>query len=254
MKTTIYLTALILTLTPVTFSQSLINYTSGTSIDVGTGADVCADAININGTWSGGGTICTGPLPVTISSFLASVNRNNALLSWVTETELNNSGFDIERKSAKETSGWQKISFVHGNGTSNERKNYSFADKKLAVGSYQYRLKQIDYNGNFNYYNLVNDVVVAAPHSFSMTQNYPNPSNPRSKIDYEIPINGKVSIKLYNMIGQEVINIVNEVKEAGYYSAEFDGSNFASGVYFYRISAEGEGQSFNKTLKMVLIK
>jgi hypothetical protein len=249
-----YFTVLFLMLNAVAYSQSSINYDLGTSVDVGSGADVCADAININGIWTGSGTICSGPLPVTISSFLASVSSNNVLLKWVTEMELNNSGFDIERKNAKGNSVWQKINFVHGSGTTNERKNYSYADRKLLVGTYQYRLKQIDYNGNFNYYNLTDAVIITPPLSFSITQNYPNPSNPKSKIDFEIPINGKVSIKLYNITGQELTSLVNDVKEAGYYSVDFDGSNYASGVYFYRISAEGEGLKFNKTLKMVLVK
>jgi hypothetical protein len=236
-------------------SQTLSNitYNAGTNIDSGTGADVCADAIIINGTYSGSGTICSGPLPVTISSFTSSVEKNNVKLNWTTEAEFNNSGFRIVRMDIKENT-WKEISFVSGHGTTNEPKQYSFDDKKLKTGTYKYRLKQIDYNSNFEYFDLAEDVKVSPPGNFSMGQNYPNPSNPKSKIDYEIPINGKVSIKLYNMLGQEVLNIVNETKEAGYYTAEFDGSNFASGVYFYRIIAEGNGQKFTKTLKMMLVK
>jgi hypothetical protein len=92
------------------------------------------------------------------------------------------------------------------------------------------------------------------PNVFNISQNYPNPSNPKSKIDFEIPFNGKVAINVYDILGKEVQKLIDEIKEAGYYSVEFDGSNLASGVYFYRILAEGEAQKFTKTLKMVLVK
>jgi hypothetical protein len=231
-------------------TTSNITYDPGTNIDIGTGADVCADAIIINGTFSGGGTICQGPLPVVISSFTSAVSKNNVTLRWVTESEINNSGFDIEKKEIKENSVWHKTGFVQGSGTTNEQKSYSFEDKKLKTGKFNYRLKQIDYNGNYEYFELESDVVIAAPNVFSISQNYPNPSNPKSKIDYEIRVNGKVTIKLYNLIGQELLTIVNEIKEAGYYTAEFDGKNLASGVYFYRIIA-GE---FFMVKKLVLVK
>lgn len=237
------------------FAQSNITYEPGSLIDISTGADVCADAIIINGTYSGGGTICQGPLPVLLSSFTFSITKNNAALNWITEAELNNSGFDIERRvTLSGVEGWQKIAFVPGSGTVNEPRSYHFDDKKLPTGSYKYRLKQIDFNGNFEYFALENDVVIAPPSIFSLGQNYPNPSNPKSKIDYEIPVDGKVTIRLYDILGKEAVSVVNETKLAGYYSAEFDGTNLASGVYFFRIIVEGNTQKFSKTLKMILIK
>lgn len=241
-------------ITGLSYAQtySTITYDAGTSIEIQTGADVCATDIIINGTYTGGGTICSGPLPVTLLSLTCSVDKNNVTLNWTTETELNNSGFDIERQKTEDK--WLKIAFIPGSGTTSEQKNYAYTDKKLNTGKYNYRLKQTDYNGNYEYFLLENDVNIKPPRSFSMGQNYPNPSNPKSKIDYEVPVNGKVTIKLYNLLGQEVINIVNEIKEAGYYTAEFDGANLASGVYFYRITADGSGQSFIKTIKLVLIK
>lgn len=136
----------------------------------------------------------------------------------------------------------------------NENQHYSFNDNKLNTAVYKYRLKQIDYNGSFEYFNLQNEVTVGKPGEFKVSQNYPNPSNPKSKIDYEIPFTAKVSIKVYDILGKEVQTVVNELKDAGYYSADFDGTNLASGIYFYRIIAEGEGQSFTKTMKMILVK
>jgi hypothetical protein len=232
------------------YSQSSITYDAGVTIDIGTGADVCADEILINGIYTGGGTICNGPLPVTISSFSSAVYKNNVTLSWRTETELNNSGFDVERKTTKEADQWRKIAFVQGSGNSSEPKTYTFDDNKLQTAAYRYRLKQIDFNGNYEYYELENDVSVLPPGSFRVSQNYPNPSNPKSKIDYEIPESGRVTIKLYNMLGQELMTIVNEFMEAGYFTAEFDGSNLASGVYFYRLKTSG----FADVKKLILLK
>lgn len=237
-------------------AQSNITYDPGTSVDISTGADVCADAIIINGVYSGSGTICSGALPVSLSSFTGAADKRNVTLMWVTEWELNNSGFDVERANVTPSGveGWSKVGFIQGHGTSNVSNGYMFKDEKLKAGTYKYRLKQIDYNGNYEYFSLGSDIIINPPMNFSMGQNYPNPSNPKSKIDYEIPISGRVTIKLFNLLGQEVVNIVNQTREAGYYTAEFDGSNLASGVYIYRITAEGSGEKFSKTLKMVLVK
>jgi hypothetical protein len=235
------------------YSQSTITYDAGTSIEIQSGADVCATNIYINGTYLGGGTICAGALPVTVSSFTASVEKNNVQLFWTTETEVNNSGFRIERMNTKDNS-WKEVWFVQGHGTTSEHHNYAFTDKKLQSSTYKYRLKQIDYNGNYEYFSLENDIVISAPGNFSISQNYPNPSNPRSKIDYELPFRGKISIIVYDILGREIITLVNEIKDAGYYTAEFDGSNLSSDIYFYRVYAEGGSQEFSKTLKMILVK
>jgi hypothetical protein len=259
MRTLIILAIILIALiTMVLKSQttSNITYNSGTSIDIGSGADVCADAIIINGMFSGSGTICSGPLPVELSSFTSIVRKNSVILTWETVNELNNAGFDVERASVTSngTEPWQRTAFIPGSGSTNEPRQYSYEDSKLRTGTYKYRLKQIDFNGKLEYYDLVNDVYVAPPGSFSVGQNYPNPSNPKAKIDYEIPRESKVTIKLFDLLGREVMIILSEVKQEGYYTAEFDGSSLASGVYFYRVLAEGENQNFSKTLKMVLVK
>jgi hypothetical protein len=180
------------------------------------------------------------------------VNKNNVQLLWRTETELNNSGFKIERMSFRDNL-WIETGFVNGSGTTTEPKDYSFEDKKLQTGRYKYRLKQIDFNGGYEFFQLENDVMVERPAVFSLSQNYPNPSNPKSKIDYEIPVDGKVTIRVFDILGREVIKLVEEPKEAGYHTVEFDGSSLASGVYFYRILTEGT-ERYSKTLKMILVK
>ena len=206
------------------------------------------------------------PLPVQLSSFTASIlNSRNVELVWVTEQEINNAGFDVERrtitpgsenKKSTTNSAWVKLGFVQGAGTTNEQHSYKYTDLKLTTGKYEYRLKQIDLNSNYEYFNLnsPSQVVIGTPINADLSQNYPNPSNPNSKIDYQLPYLAKVTIKVYDVIGREIATLVNEVKEEGYYTAEFDGTNLASGIYFYRIIAEGGSQKFSKTLKMVLVK
>jgi hypothetical protein len=193
------------------------------------------------------------PLPVELASFVAAVNRNNVKLDWTTSSETNNAGFDIERK-AVGTEEWTKVGNVSGNGTTTETKTYSFSDRPTNAGSYNYRLKQIDFNGNHAYHALSNEVVVGVPSTYAMSQNYPNPFNPTTKIDFDLPYDGKVRISLFDISGREVGTLVNDVKPAGYYTVQFNASNFASGMYFYRISAEGQGNNFTSTKKMVLIK
>ncbi len=199
------------------------------------------------------------PLPVVLSSFDIAANNRNITLNWVTESEINNKGFSVERRLKTPDAGyttWKEISFVNGKGNSNISVNYIFTDSKLNSGAYQYRLKQVDFNGNYEYHSPANnsDIVIGKPGTFDISQNYPNPSNPKSKIDFQMPFDGKVSIKVYDILGREVASLINEFKPADFYTVEFDGTNVSSGTYFYRIIAEGDNQKFTKTLKMILVK
>ncbi|MBK7158599.1 MAG: T9SS type A sorting domain-containing protein [Ignavibacteria bacterium] len=145
---------------------------------------------------------------------------------------------------------WTSVGFVKGAGNSAEPNSYTFIDRNLNSGKYNYRLKQIDFNGNFKFYDLSNEVVIGVPNKFSLHQNYPNPFNPVTKIRYDIPVSGNVSMKIYDNIGREVKSIINEFKDAGFYTVEFNGSNFASGIYYYKL----ETGNFTATKKMVLLK
>jgi hypothetical protein len=198
-----------------------------------------------------------GALPVELSSFTANIISRNVTLNWITANEQNNSGFEIQKQyriSQNMYSDWTVIGFVKGNGTTNSPTNYTFKDTKLNSGVYKYRLKQIDVNGNFEYFNLQSDVIIGTPKNFNISQNYPNPFNPSTKIDFEIPVNGNISIKLFDISGKEVATIVNENKQAGYYTVEFNASNLSSGTYFYRITSDNNGISYINTKKMLLIK
>jgi len=211
--------------------------------------------VNIHTAASPGGEIrgqlTEGTLPVELSSFTANVFRSNFTLNWSTTHESNNSGFDIERKLSSSTD-WIKARNVSGNENTNELKNYTFSEK-LGTGIYNYRLKQMTTMETLNI-DLSNDINVEAPTSYSISQNYPNPFNPTTKIDYELPFDGRVNIILYDISGKEVSSLVNEVKTAGYFSVQLNASNLSSGTYFYKIYAQGENENFTMTKKLTVIK
>ena len=190
-----------------------------------------------------------GALPVELESFTSAVTGRDVNLKWATSKEINNSGFEVERSVAGKNE-WTSLAFVKGNGNTNTLTQYSYSDVKLETGSYQYRLKQIDYNGNYEYHNLNGDITISVPTKFDLTQNYPNPFNPTTKIDFSIPSNGAVKLAVYDMSGKEVKVLVNDTRNAGYYTVQFDASGLSSGTYFYRITTG----SYSAVKKMVLIK
>ncbi|MBV6479758.1 MAG: hypothetical protein HGGPFJEG_02551 [Ignavibacteria bacterium] len=187
--------------------------------------------------------------PVEMNSFSANVDGKNVTLNWSTNAEINNSGFDVERKSLN-SSDWLKVAFVAGYGTTNEPKSYSYTDRNLSAGVYNYRLKQIDFNGNFEYFNLTKSVTVENPVKYELMQNFPNPFNPVTRIEYALPENASVTLSIYDNSGKLVAVIDKGLKPAGHYSIEFNASGYSSGIYFYKLEANG----FNKVMKMTLIK
>ena len=193
------------------------------------------------------------PLPVELSLFNAIKLETGVKLTWRTETEVNNYGFEVERTSnvkGQTSDSWENIGFVNGNGNSNSPKDYSFFDElNSSYGIYYYRLKQIDNDGKYEYSKVIS-VDLGIPSSFSLSQNYPNPFNPATTINFTLPVNTFVTLKVYDILGNEVAILENEEKEAGYYEVDFDAKGLASGIYFYNISA-GE---FYLTKKMLLLK
>ena len=186
-------------------------------------------------------------VPVEFTSFTANTNANAVTLNWSTATETNNSGFEIERKSTN--SDWLKIGFIAGSGTTSEIRNYSFTDNSINSGSYSYRLKQIDFNGQFEYSNTI-EVVTNIPAQYSLDQNYPNPFNPATKIRFVLPEASIVKLTVYNALGEEVTNLVNELFDAGSHEIVFNASNLTSGIYFVRM----ESGSFVSNRKITLMK
>ena len=195
----------------------------------------------------------TNSVPVEITSFTGSSANGNVTLNWSTATETNNMIFEIERRN--EVSDFVLIGFVEGKGTTTEQQEYSYIDRNVTTGKYFYRLKQIDFDGTFEYLpagqaGSIEIEVDAAPVSFSLEQNYPNPFNPSTTIRYAIPNGGLVTLKVYDILGREVATLVNEEKPAGTYQVSFDASSLSSGIYFYRLKS-GE---FEQTKKFVLMK
>jgi len=186
-------------------------------------------------------------IPVELTAFNASVNKNDVVLNWTTATELNNLGFEIQRRS--DNGDYTSLGFINGKGTTTEMNDYSFTDKTVDAGSYTYRLMQKDFDGTFAYSQEV-EVDIDLPLDYSLDQNYPNPFNPTTTIRYAIPEDNFVSIKLYDVLGNEVITLVNEQKQAGRYEMLFNASNIASGVYYYQINSG----SFTQTRKLMLMK
>jgi len=243
--------AILLITNKKTFSQSIVIGT-GAELNIGLGADACASTYgNITGNMTGSGTSCSQALPVEMTSFSASANNNNIILSWQTAYEENNSGFEIYRSTSNSGQIWVDIGFVKGNGTKNTPSKYIYTDNKLSKGKYYYRLKQIDNNGNTQYYNLNNFVEIVPGNKFELSQNYPNPFNPVTKIDFVIPYDSKVSLRIYDISGREVYTIINnELKTADNYSVSFNASNLSSGIYFYKLIAD----KITIVQKMVVLK
>lgn len=187
-------------------------------------------------------------IPVELASFTALAVGNAVQLSWVTATELNNLGFQVERKT--ESANWTDVGFVNGHGTSTENQIYSFVDRNLSPGSYFYRLKQIDFDGSFKYYELAETIEIGSVKSFYLSQNYPNPFNPSTIISWQAPVAGFNILKVYDELGSEVATLINEELPAGNYEVEFDATGLTSGVYFYRLQAG----DFTETKQMILMK
>ena len=188
------------------------------------------------------------PLPVELAYFAGVINGNKIELHWLTETEVNNYGFDIER--TKDNLNWLTIGFVEGYGNSNSPKQYIFIDNDInQSGTYYYRLKQIDNDGTFEYSDVIS-VEVDVPNKFYLSQNYPNPFNPETRIDFTLPEKKLVTIRVYNTLGEQVAELANEEKEAGSYSVTFHASRLPSGVYIYRLQTS----EFAEIKKMTFLK
>jgi|GEM_PF-3628155 len=203
---------------------------------------------DLNNLFSNSITIRTdNPVPVELTSFAAQAKAGFVQLNWATATEVNNYGFDVQRSAGN---GWEKIAFIEGNGNSNSPKSYSFTDKNVLRGTYSYRLKQIDTDGQFEYSDVVAVEINNLPSVYSLDQNYPNPFNPTTNIKFGLPKDAFVSLKVFNILGQEVKTLLAGFKPAGEYVIPFDASDLTSGLYLYKLETEG----FSSVRKMLLTK
>jgi hypothetical protein len=191
-------------------------------------------------------------LPVELSAFTSNVNGRDINLNWTTKTEKNSDKFEIERMV---NLAWKNIGSIKASVLSNSPKQYSFTEKNLQAGKYQYRLKMIDNDGSFQYSQIV-EIEVSVPKNFGLSQNYPNPFNPSTKINYDLASDSKVTLEVYSITGERIAQLVNENQSAGFYSVNFMNKNISSGVYFYRINATNNatGSQFSSMKKMILLK
>ncbi len=228
----------------ISFTNHNLTFSSNKILTYGNKIMVC-----VTGTTNGGVYIFTDTqVPVELNSITATADNENVLLSWTTATETNNKGFEIERKNSSDRN-WQTVGFVQGNGTTTQTQSYSFFDAGLLAGDYLYRLKQIDFDGSYEYSSQV-EVMVNSVLSFKLEQNYPNPFNPATTIKFNLPKDAVVTLKVYDALGAEVTTIVNQQLEAGYYKYDWNASGYASGRYIYRLQA-GE---FTSVKKMLMLK
>jgi hypothetical protein len=194
------------------------------------------------------------PIPVELISFTANLIEPNVVLNWQTATETNNMGFEIQRKLIQEelSGEWVFIGYKEGAGTITEPQEYSYYDniKNIEATSFVYRLKQVDYDGSYEFSNEITIENSTLPDKFSLLQNYPNPFNPATSIKFKLPVKSFVSLVVYDVLGNEVATLVKEEKPAGFYEVNFNANNLVSGVYIYRLQAN----SFIQTKKMILMK
>jgi len=216
-----------------------------------TDRDITANKLTITGQTSFSSFTAGEPtaLPVELTSFIATTKNGMVDLKWETATEVNNHGFEVERKSPH--TDWSKIGFVEGHGTSNSPKYYGYSDKPVGSGKFSYRLKQIDNDGRFEYSPVVEVMVDNLPNGFVLEQNYPNPFNPETSIRFALKEDTRASLKVFNAMGEEVATLFEGIAEAGrYYDLKFNANHLASGLYIYKLIA-GEHVSVKK---MVLMK
>jgi hypothetical protein len=213
----------------------------------------------------------SNPLPVELTYFEGTATEDDVLLEWQTATEVNNYGFDVERRSSSLIE-WDKIGFVQGHGTTNSPKNYEFTDSELPNSeSVDYRLKQIDNDGKFTYSKVITvdlstitNIKDEVVYEFALEQNYPNPFNPTTTINFTVPTpphpspykgegprEGLVLLRVYDILGREVATLVNQKLKPGNYEVQFNASSLSSGMYFYRIDI---GNRLTSVKKMILIK
>ena len=225
-----------------------------------TGSDPREIAVNVTSfsdwTVSGGDT----PIPIQLASFTATpTSEGYVLLEWMTLSETNNYGFEVQRRPESEPQ-YETLanSFIPGHGTTLEPHYYSYTDNTVTLGQWWYRLKQIDLDGTIHYTDGIQvDVLTNVegeeqplPTAFALEQNYPNPFNPSTQIQFALSKESHVKLEIYNALGERIATLVDETRQVGYYSERFDASNLASGLYFYRIQAG----DFVDTKKLLLLK
>ncbi|MEM8484742.1 MAG: FG-GAP-like repeat-containing protein [Bacteroidota bacterium] len=193
-------------------------------------------------------------LPVELVSFDAVVNRGEVVLRWETASELNNAGFELQHKPGprgqQAEAQWGIMGFVKGAGTDNTRRKYQRVLSDLQPGNHRFRLKQIDFDGAFDYSPVV-EVVLAASGKQTMSSLYPNPFNPAAKFYLTLASQQEVNIEVYNALGQRVTQLFRGVLEANQvHTFDFEASGLPGGLYLINAT----GQNFSTTQRAMYLK
>ena len=186
-------------------------------------------------------------IPVELTSFNATLNGTHATLQWTTVSETNNAGFEVQVQNGED---WEVLGFVDGNGTTTEAHAYSFDVGELAVGAHVFRLKQIDYDGAFEYSDEL-EVTVETPGTHVLTSAYPNPFNPQSQFTLAVAQDQHVTAELFNTLGQRIAVLFSGTVEANQAQlVTIDGAGLASGMYLVRVI----GERFSDAIGVTLLK
>jgi photosystem II stability/assembly factor-like uncharacterized protein len=193
-------------------------------------------------------------IPVELVSFTAETGVNIVTLNWSTATETNNQGFEIERKLKNQE--WVNIGFVNGKGTTTEIQNYSYNDDYSLLpyeGTVLYRLKQIDFNGTYEYSEQLAVNLTFIPAEYYISQNYPNPFNPSTTIKYSLPVESQVRINIYNALGEVIESLVSKIQDFGNYEVSWNAQNYSSGIYYYSFEVNSvDGSKFHREMKKIV--
>jgi Concanavalin A-like lectin/glucanases superfamily/Secretion system C-terminal sorting domain len=204
-------------------------------------------------------------LPVQATNFLAKADVGSVTLSWKTGAEVDNAGFVILRRQISDIGArivdWEPIaSYISNNalkgmGTSSTGESYSFTDSKVKSGaSYQYKIQSVTTKGVTTDLTTL-QVIVGIPKEYALYQNYPNPFNPTTTIRFDLKQASTVTLEIYNVLGQNVMEQSYGSMNAGRYNEVVSMEKYASGVYYYRINAAGnDGQRYVSVKKLVLMK
>ncbi len=186
-------------------------------------------------------------VPVELVSFNAVVNGTDVSLNWATASETNNAGFEVQVQNGED---WNVLGFVEGHGTTTEAQTYGYTVGDMAVGTHTFRLKQIDFDGAFEYSDEL-EVTVETPGTHLITRAYPNPFNPQSRFTLAVAQEQHVTAELYNTLGRRVAVLFNGTVEANQSQlVTIDGADLASGTYIVRLN----GERFSDALRVTLLK
>ncbi|NBC17597.1 MAG: T9SS type A sorting domain-containing protein [Bacteroidetes bacterium] len=192
-----------------------------------------------------------GNLPVELTSFDATVDGEAVILRWTTASETNNAGFDVQVLDADGAAkSWSTLTFVEGHGTTELPKSYSHRATDLTPGTHTFRLKQVDFDGAFEYSPEV-EVVIGLPEQYVVEPAYPNPFNPEATLRFAVQQEQRVEVGLYNLLGQRVQTLFAGTATSGQMQrVTIDGGGLSSGVYLVRV----QGERFLETQRVTLVK